>query len=237
VSTNKTLALVGLGAVGVFLLSRVAQARALVPAGPTLLPAEQSTLDKLLGGTKTALGIAGAASGALAGLGIGGGGAAAAAVPVSTIAVGGAIATTAALPAATVGIDAATLAALPGATAIPAAPAIVAGEISAQSSAGATAAVTAGSVALQLATAGLLVGGLAGLGYVLGWWGDSGIDYAPGCDPSQPGYDPAMCGNAADSGTSHSVTNAEGQTIFVGGNVNIATYEDAVAVGFGEGQY
>jgi hypothetical protein len=235
-STNKTLALVGLGAVGVFLLSRMAQARALVPAGPTLLPAEQSTLDKLLGGTKTALSIVGTASGVFSGLGIGGGGAAAVAAPVSTVTIGGVIATTAALPAATVGIDASTLAALPGATAIESAPALEAAASSSLS--GSEAGAIIGSSAGDVITAIALPLALAGFGYALGWWGDTppAGSYADRNGPHGPDGNGIRWFYPGDPDFNPPPFAGYGQGVPIGGIV-FNTEADAEAAGFGPEQY
>lgn len=107
---EKTLALVGLGAVGLFVVSRVVQANgAGFPHGvASPVPASSpSLLDTLVADAKKGIAVEGIVAGSLTKLGI----------------IGGAVAAPAVVaPVATIGIDAATAAALPGATAIEAAP-------------------------------------------------------------------------------------------------------------------
>lgn len=201
---------------------------------PTPTVGDEPTLNKIVGGVRTALGIGTTATGLVASVG----GAGTTAAAISGAAVPAAFA---AVPA-EIGISSAAAAALPGAVAIEAAPAVASVPATGAS---ASAIGTAGALS-QLASTALVLGGVyAILRYtnqcpedqICGGGGFSYFKDGP-CDPASANYDAAACARGtAGTGAESFVLDSEGNKILTYGNVNLTTEAEAIDAGFGGGGY
>lgn len=236
-----TIALVGgAGLLALVLWSRKATA---APASMVLSGVPQgdngNPLANILKRTQQAIGLAGTAAGVV---GLGGGSAAASSGAAAAAGLG-VPAAFAAVPA-EIGVGASAAAALPGAVAVP-------GGVAPAGAAAGT------SLAGLAAGAGAIAGIAALVGFTIydttqyceqdGFTKVSGGCVVKGCAPWEQAERiargeaeqvvRASCANAADTGAASFVLAPDGSKVPTYGNVNLTTYEEAVAAGFGEGQY